>query len=351
MHHRLERCAGRTGDEDTEDVGAVVVRPPCTRLVEQRQCSEPAEPLVGFRGHLGRGRSGADPELVHRLHQRLREGCVEVHAQTGAERQDVVHGDRAFGGDRLAVDRAERVDEHASIGELGEQRVDGIVEAEEVLLHQDQRRHRRDGLGDRRDAEEAVGCDRRVLAAGEVAGDTALDVVAARRQPGHSPDVVGIDVVVDRLADPRDPGCVEAAHVGMTLGKRANSIALAECVPVVHEHARRAMVIVGGWFEVDPSERDAFVAAQADAIRRSRAEQGCIEYVIAADPVEPGRAVLFERWASQADLDAHLAGVVERTEVGRPAGRADGVVDRGVRRERRAHDGLRFLEPAPGAGG
>ena len=49
------------------------------------------------------------------------------------------------------------------------------------------------------------------------------------------------------------------------------------------------------------------VAAQADAIGRSRAEQGCIEYVIAADPVDPGRAVLFERWASQADLDAHLA--------------------------------------------
>ena len=69
------------------------------------------------------------------------------------------------------------------------------------------------------------------------------------------------------------------------------------------------MVIVVGWFTVDPGERDAFVAGQADAIRRSRAEQGCIEYVIAADPVDPGRAVLFERWASQADLDAHLAGL------------------------------------------
>ncbi len=67
------------------------------------------------------------------------------------------------------------------------------------------------------------------------------------------------------------------------------------------------MVIVGGWFEVDPVERDAFVAARADDVLRSRGEQGCIEYVIAADPVDPGRAVLFERWASQADLDAHLA--------------------------------------------
>jgi quinol monooxygenase YgiN len=76
---------------------------------------------------------------------------------------------------------------------------------------------------------------------------------------------------------------------------------------VRNQEEERAMVIVGGWFEVDPSERDAFVTGRIDAMRRSRAEQGCIEYVIAADPVDPGRAVLFERWASQADLDAHAA--------------------------------------------
>ena len=67
------------------------------------------------------------------------------------------------------------------------------------------------------------------------------------------------------------------------------------------------MVIVGGAFQVEPGERDAFVAERAEVMRRSRAEQGCIEYVIAADPLELGRAVLFERWANQADLDAHLA--------------------------------------------
>jgi quinol monooxygenase YgiN len=67
------------------------------------------------------------------------------------------------------------------------------------------------------------------------------------------------------------------------------------------------MVIVGGWFEVDPGERDAFVAGRVEGMRRSRAEPGCIEYVLAPDPVDPGRVVLFERWESQADLDAHLA--------------------------------------------
>lgn len=72
------------------------------------------------------------------------------------------------------------------------------------------------------------------------------------------------------------------------------------------------MVIVGGWFEVDPNERDAFVAGRVEGMRRSRTEQGCIEYVVAPDPVDPGRVVLFERWESQADLDAHLAAARER---------------------------------------
>lgn len=79
------------------------------------------------------------------------------------------------------------------------------------------------------------------------------------------------------------------------------------------------MVIVGGWFEVDPDARDAFVAEREAVMRRSRAEQGCIEYVIAADPLEPGRAVLFERWASQADLDAHLGGMSSAPASERPS--------------------------------
>ena len=79
------------------------------------------------------------------------------------------------------------------------------------------------------------------------------------------------------------------------------------------------MVIVGGAFQVDPGERDAFVAERAEVMRRSRAEQGCIEYVMAADPLEPGRVVLFERWASQADLDAHLAAMSSGSDSDRPA--------------------------------
>ncbi|MFT3852707.1 MAG: putative quinol monooxygenase [Ilumatobacteraceae bacterium] len=67
------------------------------------------------------------------------------------------------------------------------------------------------------------------------------------------------------------------------------------------------MIVVGGTFDVDPAQRDAFLAERVAMMRRSRAEHGCLEYTFAADPAEPGRVVLFERWTDQAALDAHLA--------------------------------------------
>jgi quinol monooxygenase YgiN len=67
------------------------------------------------------------------------------------------------------------------------------------------------------------------------------------------------------------------------------------------------VIIVGGWYEVDPAERDAFVASRAEGVRKARAEAGNLEYNVAPDLLEPGRVVLFEQWADQASLDAHLA--------------------------------------------
>jgi quinol monooxygenase YgiN len=67
------------------------------------------------------------------------------------------------------------------------------------------------------------------------------------------------------------------------------------------------MVIVGGTFEVEPDRREAFLAGNHELMRASRAEQGCLEYTFSADPLDPGRVLLFERWETQEDLDAHLA--------------------------------------------
>ena len=67
------------------------------------------------------------------------------------------------------------------------------------------------------------------------------------------------------------------------------------------------MIVVGGTFEVEPDQREAFLAGRLHAMVRSRAEPGCLEYTFAADPLVPGRVILFERWESQEHLDAHLA--------------------------------------------
>jgi quinol monooxygenase YgiN len=69
------------------------------------------------------------------------------------------------------------------------------------------------------------------------------------------------------------------------------------------------MVIVGGVFTMDPGQREAFLEGRKALMAHSRAEQGCIEYTFAADPLDAGRVVLFEKWESQEDLDLHLAGL------------------------------------------
>ncbi|HET9731284.1 MAG TPA: putative quinol monooxygenase [Acidimicrobiales bacterium] len=65
------------------------------------------------------------------------------------------------------------------------------------------------------------------------------------------------------------------------------------------------MVIVGGSFELEEGERDAFLAGREEAMRRSRSEPGCLEYVFAPDPLDARRVVLFEIWETEEALAAH----------------------------------------------
>jgi quinol monooxygenase YgiN len=77
------------------------------------------------------------------------------------------------------------------------------------------------------------------------------------------------------------------------------------------------MIVIAGAFEIEPDQRDEFLRERGELMARSRAEAGCLEYVFSADPLEKGRVVLLERWASQDDLDAH---VVELRAHPRPPG-------------------------------
>jgi quinol monooxygenase YgiN len=77
------------------------------------------------------------------------------------------------------------------------------------------------------------------------------------------------------------------------------------------------MLIVAGTFQVEPARRDEMLRDREASILASRAEPGCITYVMSADPFDPGIVHLFERWESKEALGAHLAAMASD---GPPAG-------------------------------
>ncbi|MDQ3657286.1 MAG: antibiotic biosynthesis monooxygenase [Chloroflexota bacterium] len=67
------------------------------------------------------------------------------------------------------------------------------------------------------------------------------------------------------------------------------------------------MLIIAGKVYVAPEHRNAHVASYADFVRDTRTKPGCLDFFIAADPVEADRANLFERWESNDLLRAFQA--------------------------------------------
>ena len=64
------------------------------------------------------------------------------------------------------------------------------------------------------------------------------------------------------------------------------------------------MIIVAGALFVDPSERDEYLGGCREVITAARSAEGCLDFHLSADPVEPGRINVFERWASTAAVEA-----------------------------------------------
>jgi quinol monooxygenase YgiN len=62
------------------------------------------------------------------------------------------------------------------------------------------------------------------------------------------------------------------------------------------------MIIIAGHLQVDPDERAAYLEAVAGVAPSARAAAGCLEFVQVADPVEPDRIVVYERWDSDEAL-------------------------------------------------
>jgi quinol monooxygenase YgiN len=62
------------------------------------------------------------------------------------------------------------------------------------------------------------------------------------------------------------------------------------------------VIIVAGHIEVRPGRREALIAASTAAMVAARQTRGCLDFVVAADPVEPDRVAVYERWATRPQL-------------------------------------------------
>ena len=85
------------------------------------------------------------------------------------------------------------------------------------------------------------------------------------------------------------------------------------------------MIIVSGTIHTAPADRDGFVAASLESVAAARSAAGCLDFVVAADPVEADRVNVYERWETEADLVAFrgegpgddLSSMIVRTDVSR----------------------------------
>jgi quinol monooxygenase YgiN len=68
------------------------------------------------------------------------------------------------------------------------------------------------------------------------------------------------------------------------------------------------MVIVAGHLIVAADQREAYLAGCVAVVEQARGAPGCLDFSITADLVDATRIDIFERWESQADVEAFRGG-------------------------------------------
>src|SRR5215210_8088349 len=75
---------------------------------------------------------------------------------------------------------------------------------------------------------------------------------------------------------------------------------------LTHEELRKRsapMVSVAGHITVDPEQRESYLAGCISVVEQARRADGCLDFAITADLLDPGRVNIFERWESQAAVE------------------------------------------------
>jgi quinol monooxygenase YgiN len=63
-----------------------------------------------------------------------------------------------------------------------------------------------------------------------------------------------------------------------------------------------SVIIVAGALIVDPGGRDAYLEGCRGVVEAARRVDGCLDYALSPDLLEPGRINVYELWASEEDL-------------------------------------------------
>lgn len=66
------------------------------------------------------------------------------------------------------------------------------------------------------------------------------------------------------------------------------------------------MLIIAGSFTVEPSDRDAFLAAAGPMMAETAKEDGCHAYLFTPSTTDPAVIHLFEKWDDEANLKPHF---------------------------------------------
>jgi quinol monooxygenase YgiN len=67
-------------------------------------------------------------------------------------------------------------------------------------------------------------------------------------------------------------------------------------------------ILINGTVQFSPEQAEKAMQEAAQLMADTRAQKGCRHYVWSIDPARPGTVYVYENWATEADLAAHLAG-------------------------------------------
>jgi quinol monooxygenase YgiN len=88
-------------------------------------------------------------------------------------------------------------------------------------------------------------------------------------------------------------------------------------------HAEVTMVVVAGHLQVEPDDRAPYLQSCCAVVRLARTADGCLDFALSPDLLDPGRINIFERWETLAALEAFRGS-------GQSGGQAPAILDADV---------------------